>query len=64
MIQSLNKMLGNESRLKMCTLFDPEVLLTGTYSKRQSEKRTEINRKEGLPRLFFFFLNIAQFKRV
>ena len=55
MIQSLNKMLGNESRLKMCTLFDPEVLLTGTYSKRQSEKRTEINRKEGLPRLFFFF---------
>lgn len=50
MIQSLNKMLGNESRLKMCTLFDPEILLTGIYSKRQSEKHTEMSRKEALPR--------------
>lgn len=58
----INKMFGNVTRLTMCTLFDLEVLLTGTYYKKQSIKHTI--RKEGLQRLFFFFFNSALFKRV
>lgn len=52
----INKTFGNVARLTMCTLFDPEVLLTGTYYKKKSIKHTI--RKEGLRRLFLFFFFI------